>query len=143
MYAKLGGDDERKKTIRGLIEGVLLLSYDESEQALEVIEVRQPRCVRCCADLLQQLKDCVSSLFPDIVGGPAAKPSAEEMDEDEGETPEAATVLVDLLLELLHRPSAFIKSVSQSVFTGFSSEIGEQAMELLLDVRLCCPTSSR
>ena len=39
MYAKLAGDDERKKTARGLIEGVLLLSYDEGEEASEALEV--------------------------------------------------------------------------------------------------------
>ena len=39
MYAKLSGDDERRKTIRSLIEGVLLLSYDEGEDSLEAIEV--------------------------------------------------------------------------------------------------------
>ena len=56
------------------------------------------------------------------------------MDSEDGEAPEPATVLVNLLLELLHRPSVFIKSISQSVFSGFSNEIGEQAMDLLLDV---------
>jgi DNA polymerase phi len=56
-------------------------------------------------------------------------------DEDDDEEPESSTVLVDLLLELLHRPSAFVKGIAQTVFTGFSSELGEQAMDLLLDVR--------
>lgn len=56
------------------------------------------------------------------------------MDEEDGEAPEPTTVLIDVLLELLHRPSAFIKSVAQTVFTGFSAELGEQAMDLLLDV---------
>jgi DNA polymerase phi len=55
------------------------------------------------------------------------------MDGEDDEEPEPATVLIDLLLELLHRPSAFVKSVSQTVFTGFADEIGEQAMELLLE----------
>lgn len=56
--------------------------------------------------------------------------------EDPEDIPEAATVLLDMLLELLHRPSAFVKSVAQTVFTGFADEIGEQAMELLLEVGL-------
>lgn len=60
------------------------------------------------------------------------------MNGEDEEEPEAATVLVDLLLELLHRPSAFVKSVAQTVFTGFADEIGEQAMELLLEVRFAC-----
>lgn len=58
------------------------------------------------------------------------------MAEDEGEAPEPATVVVDLLLELLHRPSAFVKGVAQTVFTGFANELGEQGMELLLEVSL-------
>lgn len=57
----------------------------------------------------------------------------------EDDEPEAATVLVDLLLELLHRPSAFVKSVAQTVFTGFADEIGEQAMELILEVGSALP----
>ena len=39
MYTKLSGDDERRKTMCSLIEGVLLLSYDEGEDSLEAIEV--------------------------------------------------------------------------------------------------------
>lgn len=57
----------------------------------------------------------------------------DEAAEEEGE-PEPTTVLVDLLLELLHRPSAFVKGVAQTVFMGFSDEMGEQALELLLEV---------
>lgn len=56
------------------------------------------------------------------------------MGSDDGEEPEPTTVLVDLLLELLHRPSAFVKGISQSAFTGFADELGEQGMELLLEV---------
>lgn len=55
------------------------------------------------------------------------------MGSDDGEEPEPTTVLVDLLLELLHRPSAFVKGLSQSAFTGFADELGEQGMELLLE----------
>lgn len=77
-------------------------------------------------------------MFPDLASAArtaaAAKEVAEDNSDDEGEVPESATVLVDLLLELLHRPSAFVKGIAQTVFTGFANEIGEQAMDLLLDV---------
>jgi DNA polymerase phi len=88
---------------------------------------------------LQQLTDCLPLLFPGAIKSgakPAASDEDEEMaDEEEGEAPEPATVVVDLLLELLHRPSAFVKGVAQNVFTGFAGELGAQGMELLLEVR--------
>lgn len=41
MYEKLvGSGDERKSTGRSLVEGVLLLAYDEGEEASEALEVR-------------------------------------------------------------------------------------------------------
>ena len=83
-----------------------------------------------------------STLFPDILDAPVKAPSSDDEDDamnGEDDEPEAATVLVDLLLELLHRPSAFVKSVAQTVFTGFADEIGEQAMELILEVGSALP----
>ena len=80
--------------------------------------------------------DCLPTLFPkEITARASADDEVEEMDSNDDEEPEPATVLIDLLLELLHRPSAFIKSVAQTVFTGFANEIGEQGMELILEVR--------
>ncbi|KAI5479615.1 DNA polymerase phi subunit [Pseudohyphozyma bogoriensis] len=116
MYKKLAGDDDRKKTARSLVEGVLLLSYDEGEDSSEALEA---------------IKDCVTVLFPDIF--PKPEDEDEEMDDEEGDEPEPATVLIDLVLELLHRPSAFVKGVAQTVFTGFAGELGEQGLELILE----------
>ncbi|KAL8283181.1 hypothetical protein RQP46_005959 [Phenoliferia psychrophenolica] len=120
VYAKLAGvGDERKQNARGLVEGVLLLSYDEGEEASEALE---------------GLMDCLPTLFPkEITARAPAADEDDEMDSNDDEEPEPATVLIDLLLELLHRPSAFIKSVAQTVFTGFAEEIGEQGMELILE----------
>lgn len=39
MYAKLAGDDERNKVARSLVEGVVLLSYEEGEESIEALEV--------------------------------------------------------------------------------------------------------
>lgn len=49
MYVKLAGDDARMGPARGLIEGVLLLSYDEGEEASEALEV----CSIPCCSLLR------------------------------------------------------------------------------------------
>lgn len=82
-------------------------------------------------------------LFPSAITSLSNGSAGQEQDDDddeEGEEPEPTTVLVDMLLELLHRPSAFVKGIAQVVFTGFSDELGEQAMELLLEV---CILSAR
>ena len=123
MYATLDGDDVRRATARSLVEGALLLSYDEGAEASEALD---------------QLIDTLPALFPDLIEAAPKEPSSDDEDdemagEDDGDEPEPATVLVDMLLELLHRPSAFIKGVVQSVFIGFADELGEQGMELLLE----------
>lgn len=92
---------------------------------------------------LQQVKDTLAALFPDLFDGKADSDDEDEDMEDPEDLPEAATVLLDMLLELLHRPSAFVKSVAQTVFTGFADEIGEQAMELLLEVNFLSSASLR
>ncbi|KAK4058782.1 DNA-directed DNA polymerase [Microbotryomycetes sp. JL221] len=117
MYETLKGDDERQKAARALAEGVLLLSYDEGEETMEALE---------------QLSDCLPLLFPAQLSAKAPTPEDSGDDED-GEEPEPATVLVDLVLELLHRPSAFVKGIAQRAFVGFSEDLSEQGMELLLE----------
>lgn len=39
MYGKLAGEEERNKIARSLVEGVVLLSYEEGEESLEALEV--------------------------------------------------------------------------------------------------------
>lgn len=43
MYTKLAGGGARERTARTLVEGVVLLSYDEGEESLEALEVRTHR----------------------------------------------------------------------------------------------------
>ncbi|KAK4053864.1 DNA-directed DNA polymerase [Microbotryomycetes sp. JL201] len=118
MYEALTGDDQRQKAARSLIEGVLLLSYDEGEETVEALE---------------QLSDCLPLLFPDILPAKISNEKSDDDEDAEGEEPEPATVLVDLVLELLHRPSAFVKGVAQRAFVSFSEDLTDQGMELLLE----------
>ncbi|SGY73558.1 BQ5605_C005g03303 [Microbotryum silenes-dioicae] len=131
MYTKLDGkkssaEDGRVHTAKALIEAVTLLSFDEGEDSI---------------DALESLSDALILLFPNAIKGSdaASRKSTKDdeddemADEEEGEAPEPATVLVDLLLELLRRPSAFVKNVAQQASVGFSQDLGPQAMELLLE----------
>ncbi|KAM0792376.1 hypothetical protein ACM66B_005056 [Microbotryomycetes sp. NB124-2] len=118
MYSKLAGKDDRQTAARSLIEGVLLLSYDEGEETVEALE---------------QLSDCLPMLFPDTLPAKSTDNASEDDEEGEGEEPEPATVLVDLVLELLHRQSAFVKGIAQRAFVSFSDDLTEQGMELLLE----------
>ncbi|KAM0756343.1 hypothetical protein T439DRAFT_345128 [Meredithblackwellia eburnea MCA 4105] len=118
LYKLLVGEDDRTKTGRVLVEGVLLLSWDEENQVGETIE---------------SLKDCLPPLFPEVVPSQSTSDDEDQEMEEGEEKLEPTTILVDLLLELLHRPSAFVKGIAQTVFAGFASEVGEQALELILE----------
>ncbi|GAA5941137.1 uncharacterized protein JCM15063_000657 [Sporobolomyces koalae] len=110
-------DKNRRKVARSLIEGVLLVAWEENQEALEVLE---------------QLSDLLPMLFPTLLSAYKAEDEDVSMDEDD-EIPEPTTVLVSLLLSLLQRPSAFVKAVSAEVVEGFAAEMGQQAVGLLLE----------
>ncbi|GAA6061834.1 hypothetical protein JCM10212_000751 [Sporobolomyces blumeae] len=110
-------EEERRKVARALVEGVLLVEWDEKDEASEVLE---------------QLCDALPMLFPTLLA--AYKSDEDEaMDDEDGELPEPTTVLVSLLLALLQRPSAFVKAVAAEVVEGFAGEMGQQAVGLLLE----------
>ncbi|GAA5848454.1 hypothetical protein JCM8547_004518 [Rhodosporidiobolus lusitaniae] len=113
-------EEERKTVARALCEGVRLVAWDEgAEDAAEVLE---------------STADAVTALFPALAAAVPAKASADDEDDDENEeAPESTTILVDLLLALLRRPSAFVKAVAGVVLKGFAEEVGEQAVELLVE----------
>ncbi|BGP13813.1 hypothetical protein JCM10213_006354 [Rhodosporidiobolus nylandii] len=106
---------ERKAVARALCEGVRLVAWDEG--------------VDDAQDVLESTVDAVSALFPSL---PGAAPPAEPEEDDE-EVPEATTILMDLLLALLRRQSAFVKTVAGVVLKGFADEVGAQAVEMLVD----------
>ncbi|GAA6042776.1 hypothetical protein JCM8097_007471 [Rhodosporidiobolus ruineniae] len=118
---------ERKATARALIEGVRLVAWDEGRED--------------AADVLESTADAVAALFPTIakaagVEVPASAPAGDaamDVDGEEDEAPEPSTILVDLLLALIRRPSAFVKSVAGVAMKGFADEVGAQAVELLVE----------
>ncbi|CEQ39726.1 SPOSA6832_01297 [Sporobolomyces salmonicolor] len=111
-------EEERRKTARTLCEGVLLVEWDEKEEAAEVLE---------------QLADTLPMLFPTLLAAYKSVDEDEAMSDSEGDAPEPTTVLISLLLSLLLRPSAFVKAVAAEVVEGFAGEMGEQAVGLLLE----------
>lgn len=116
---KAEAERSRAKTARALLEGVRLVCWDEGAAD--------------AADILEGAIDAVQALFPSL----AADKQAEDDDDDEedGEKPEPGTILVDVVLALLRRPSAFVKAFAGPiVLKGFAGEIGQQAIELLGDV---------
>lgn len=55
-------------------------------------------------------------------------------DSDEGEEAEPVSVLIDLLVDLMQKSSALLRTVSERVFAAASGDVSEQALQLLLDV---------
>lgn len=115
---KAEAERSRAKTARALLEGVRLVCWDEGAAD--------------AADILEGAIDAVEALFPSLA---ADKEAENEDDEEDGEKPEPGTILVDVVLALLRRPSAFVKAFAGPiVLKGFAAEIGQQAIELLGDV---------
>ncbi|BGO89524.1 hypothetical protein NBRC10512_003985 [Rhodotorula toruloides] len=110
----------RRATARALLEGVRLVVWDEGADE--------------AGDVIEGAVDAVEALFPSL-SSPSSSSSDEEEDTEEGDKPEPATILLDTLLTLLRRPSAFVKSfVGPIVLRGFADEVGEQGVELVLGV---------
>ncbi|GAA5947327.1 hypothetical protein JCM3765_001627 [Sporobolomyces pararoseus] len=133
MYESLGKKEknekeaERRKFARSLIEGVLLVDWEEQDKN-ETKENGES------IELLEQLCDVLPMLFPTLLASYKQEQDEDEEEEDEdSELPEPTTVLISLLLSLLQRPSAFVKAVSAHVVEGFAQEMGEQAVGLLLE----------
>ncbi|BGP29993.1 DNA-directed DNA polymerase [Rhodotorula toruloides] len=115
---KAGEEKEllRRATARALLEGVRLVVWDEGADE--------------AGDVIEGAVDAVEALFPSLA---TSSPSDDE--DTQGEEPEPATILLDTLLTLLRRPSAFVKSfVGPIVLRGFADEVGEQGVELVSGV---------
>ena len=128
-------DKHRLKALRLLMHAVVLISMDEEEPNAAANDDDEQ-------SLLQRFVDAVPALFPSVLGGgaTAAAAAADAADDEdvemEGEAPEPATLLVDLVLALTQRSLALARETAQLVFAGFVDDMGEQSIELLLDVRL-------
>lgn len=111
---------ERAKTARALLEGVRLVCWDEGAAD--------------ASDVLEGSIDAIEALFPQLADAPEPTDDDDD-DEEDGEKPEPSTILLDVVLALLRRPSAFVKAFAGPiVLRGFAGEIGQQAIELLGDV---------
>ncbi|BGP37888.1 DNA-directed DNA polymerase [Rhodotorula kratochvilovae] len=116
LYPALAGTDAPAPAARALVEGVRLVAWDEGRDD--------------AADVLEGAVDAVEALFPAL----SAADADDDEDEDE-EKPEPATVVMDVLLALLRRPSAFVKAFAGPVvLKGLAEQVGLQAVELLRDV---------
>ncbi|GAA5996088.1 uncharacterized protein JCM10292_007386 [Rhodotorula paludigena] len=117
-------DDESlarvKAAARALVEGVRLVAWDEGADE--------------ASDVLEGAVDAVEALVPALKGDGAGADDDDEED-DEDEKPEPTTVVMDVLLALLRRPSAFVKAFTGPiVLKGLAEEVGLQAVELLRDI---------
>ncbi|BGO97632.1 rDNA transcriptional regulator POL5 [Rhodotorula toruloides] len=109
----------RRATARALLEGVRLVVWDEGADE--------------AGDVIEGAVDAVEALFPSLATSSSS--SSDDEYTEEGDKPEPATILLDTLLTLLRRPSAFVKSfVGPIVLRGFADEVGEQGVELVLGV---------
>lgn len=117
LYPQLGGAEGPRPAARALVEGVRLVAWDEGRDD--------------AADVLEGAVDAVEAFFPALS---ASTDEDEDQDEDD-DKPEPATVVVDVLLALLRRPSAFVKAFAGPVvLKGLAEDVGLQAVELLRDV---------
>lgn len=90
--------------------------------------------------MLEELHDAIDSLFFSPPSAPTngkntitATAVDEDEDENDGEAAEPISVLIDLLVSLLQRPSVLLRTVAERVFAAYSGEVKEQALGLLLD----------
>ncbi|GAA6004581.1 hypothetical protein JCM10207_000945 [Rhodosporidiobolus poonsookiae] len=116
-------EQARRAVARAFVEGVRLVVWDEGASDAH--------------DVLEGAVDAVEALFPALASPASASKAAAapENDEDEdAEAPEPTTILVDVLLALLRRQSAFVKTFAGAVvLKGFADEVGAQAVELLVE----------
>ncbi|GEM09587.1 DNA polymerasephi subunit [Rhodotorula toruloides] len=129
LHAALGqsgqdGDEKellRRATARALVEGVRLVVWDEGADE--------------AGDVVEGAVDAVEALFPSLASPTSSDNDDDDDEEEDGEKPEPSTILLDTLLTLLRRPSAFVKSfVGPIVLRGFVDEVRGQGVELVLGV---------
>ncbi|GAA5938783.1 hypothetical protein JCM3775_001989 [Rhodotorula graminis] len=119
LYPQLSGAEGPRPSARALVEGVRLVAWDEGRDD--------------AADVLEGAVDAVEALFPALSA--STDEDEDDAEDDDEDKPEPATVVVDVLLALLRRPSAFVKAFAGPVvLKGLAEDVGLQAVELLRDV---------
>ncbi|KAI8810771.1 DNA polymerase phi-domain-containing protein [Cladochytrium replicatum] len=105
------------KSLQNLLLYIILTSYRESDDLV---------------DVLQDLVKCHSLLYGKPKGNRKRKAPAEG-DEDE-EEPRPTDVLVDIIISLLSRPSAHLRTLSERTFRAFCGELTSTGLNLLIQV---------
>lgn len=114
---------ERKETAKGLellIQSVILQSYDEPEESIDVLE---------------ELQGCAAKMFAKkSTGKKARKTAIDIMDQDDDETEDLDPIdlLVDVLIGFLERASSQLRALASQVFGMLSGEVTESTVDLLL-----------
>ncbi|KAL7413375.1 DNA polymerase phi-domain-containing protein [Mrakia frigida] len=120
---------ERKETAKGLellIQSVILQSYDEPEESIDVLE---------------ELQGCAAKMFavkkPTAASSSTKKPrkTAIDMEDEDDEEPEdldPMDLLVDVLIGFLERASSQLRALASQVFGMLSGEVTESTVDLLL-----------
>lgn len=88
----------------------------------------------------QDLKQCYAREFETKQSKTPKKKAEKKGDDDEEEEPEAIEVLTDVLLALLAKPSALLRSVCEHVFRIYCAQLTSGALDLILQVRFPAAT---
>lgn len=97
-----------------LLLSVVLQSYDNMEGV---------------ADVLDELASASSMLF---TAKSPKKSKGKQQVSEEGEEPSPMAVLVDVLVSLLERSSAFLRTMAINAFTAFTPEVDEEALDMII-----------
>ena len=81
---------------------------------------------------MQELCDACDALLPGTIT--ASAPVAESDDDEEGEAASPASVLIDLMLSLLSRPSALLRIACERTFAALCGAVDDQGIQMLLEV---------
>lgn len=107
-------NNSRKHSFELLLLSVILQSYDNVEGVNEVLD---------------ELTEASKLLFNNKSSSKKSKKKTEEEEEE----PSPMAVLVDILVSLLERPSSFLRTMAINSFTAFSSEVDEEALEMIFN----------
>lgn len=113
--------EERRSSFEQLIIASLLYAYDSPQEDI--------------GELTEQLGDCFGLLFEGRAAEAAnVEKSLDSADDDEeGEDISGVELLLDYLVGLLERPSAFLRAVAEQVFATFCTDMNLKSIDHLVD----------
>ncbi|KAI8381420.1 DNA polymerase phi-domain-containing protein [Radiomyces spectabilis] len=83
--------------------------------------------------LLEELLDCYEKMYPKKKASDKKKSKKTTEEQDE---PQPIEVIVDMLVSFLTNASPVLKNSAEQVFENFSSQMTEQSLQVLLNVKL-------